>query len=233
MNQQYIDFLRAKSKYEQNSFSRFKKNKKGKPQCVFCKRSVGMTFEIKENGTVYIAKCGDKKKPCNQTIRTRIPKYINVQKRKDELNEELNELVAELKNFRVRVIYTDVVEKTDVDRFEYLKNEIAKRVRELTILRNQTPTYPSNINNVDIIPDITPGDYESHNRHMNKYLENSHQLESFIIYKYPERISITKGELVVPTEADERGNKEKLTPTLVSQNDLFVVEQTKNEDNDE
>jgi hypothetical protein len=224
MNQQYIDFLKTKRKYELNSFLKFKKKKKGKPSCVFCKRAVGMNFEIKNNGTVYIAKCGDSKNPCNQKINTRIPKYVILQKRMNELNKELDSLIAELKNFRVRVIYTDVIEKEDIERFEYLKNEIAKSVQELTILKNKIQEYPSKVEDVDIIPPIKPGDYDSYNEHMNKYKNNTRKLESFLLYDYPEKAGITKEGMSFPSESDNIGNVHMEHPLLVSQNSLQIVE---------
>ena len=219
--QEYKDYISLKKQYLSKirifikKKNKNKKINKKKPKCLNCNRNVGMLF--KDNGIHFLAKCGDDKKPCDFSYDFNIPKYTRVSDRKEEVNQELNTILGQLKNMKLRIMYSQEVEKNDAKLFKNLKTNAIKLIKENKILRDSIPIYPNNIEDTGVVPD----DFFER---LEFYKQNKNKLQDYYLFERRPIIDICKSGF---------GNKEPLiidhieelnTTTLVSNLSLLTIQ---------
>jgi hypothetical protein len=210
----YKEYIKAKKEYNKRIIKQIKKKKgkengrKIKIKCVNCNRGVGMIFN--EDGITFEAKCGDKKRPCKLNIKATLPKYTRVLERIKEIQKELNTILGELKNIKVRILYTQEVEKDDPKRFNSLKKHAISLLKENRDLHRVIPNYPHKIEEVGVQPD------KFFDR-LKFYEEHKKELQDYYIFDRPKMSQKSNSEFVF---ADEDDN----ITTLISNLDFLVKE---------
>ena len=216
----YKKYIKLKTRYNRKLSERFESKKKGKRvkenvQCVNCRSPFGMIFN--DDGVNFEVKCGNTKKPCDVNKYSFIlPKYVNVLSRKRKINKELNGILGEIKNMKVRIIYTgdENINKDDIQLFATLKTKALNLIRENKQLRKymEENQYHENFEDIDIIPD----DF-MHER-LEFYETNKMKLRDYYIFKRPNiEVDQKTGNISFPNQKDN-------ITTLISNPDLLFME---------
>jgi len=97
-----------------------KKMKQIIAKCVYCGRNVGTQFIEKDR--LYIAKCGDEKKPCKLNIQLKKPNTYNVNNLSDLIHKNLNEDKLNIIKVKLDHIY-GLIDNEELDKvFNDLKD---------------------------------------------------------------------------------------------------------------
>lgn len=212
--EEYKEYMRIKKEYNKRLIAKIKKKRtqenprQVRIKCVNCNRAVGMRFN--ENGIDFQVKCGDTKRPCNLNIKAKLPKYTRVLDRIRAIQGELNDILGELKNIKVRIMYTQEVEKRDPKMFNDLKKKAIRLMKEHRELQEARPQYPVKLEDVGVIP----GDFFDK---IKFYEENKRLLQDYYIFERPQMSYDKSGNIEFPPE-------EENVTTLISNLDLLTTE---------
>jgi hypothetical protein len=219
LSDEYKEYINAKKEYHSRIIKHIKKknSKKGEEQqrrrrtkvkCVNCNRNVGMIF--KEDGVSFEAKCGDQERPCNFHIKATLPRYTHIMNRLKEIQRELNDILGELKNIKVRILYTREVEKEDPGAFNSLKSRAIELLKENRDLRRSIPQFPTKLDEIGVQP-------EDFFERVKYYEDHQKELQDYYIFERPKISQDKGGNFEFPSEDDNMS-------TLISNLEFLVKE---------
>ena len=110
------------SEQKRERFSQLKK------KCVVCSKSGGTWFE--QNNTFLIAKCGNVDSPCNLDIKLEKAKYDNVIKVLSSNNDLINDYKNSIIDTKLDYLFGFVSHSSTITKFNELKNNLVKLVKE-------------------------------------------------------------------------------------------------------